>query len=539
MSADDATTLRQVVIVHRHGARFPTKRPVPGDVSWPRRAQFWESYKGHLTPVGCKQLQDIGSALAARYLQREGGLLQGVPTDGRVVAVYTSNTQRTLQSAWSLLLGLIPSAPVFFAFRSERVFSDAVRQAVGVPIYIEDAAEAADKLFHEWELDDGYWDWRKENIRRSRLLQRASINPEYIALLDKLHRCTGDSELRPGRGREVDLLSRLIAVKDVDTQVMIEEAHNRPVLPNRHGISISHSERRMLREVGDEIKRRWFGDAVGDRHASYGKQGAGYLAHKLWRHMQQRALGCSQLRFVQFSCHDTTMAALAAHFGVELPQMHFGAFFVLELHETTQGHMVKTFYNSLPAQGAASYASMRSLVLPLGKEEKLVRLAACPTGPIPLCDFEAHCRIPGLEESFEAFLDLLGRVDAEPTRARLQELLTEVERGWLSFDQWQQRHGEAFRRLDSNGDGGLDFREVQAALAEWGYGASDDSATEKIFRLVDREPYGESMTEEDVYLAMCALVGVRGSISSKKQQDDQGLANALSVIDYSAENCLI
>lgn len=58
LSSEDAATLRQVVLVHRHGARFPTKPTGKADIAWPIRTQFWESYKGHLTPVGCSQLQD-------------------------------------------------------------------------------------------------------------------------------------------------------------------------------------------------------------------------------------------------------------------------------------------------------------------------------------------------------------------------------------------------------------------------------------------------------------------------------------------------
>lgn len=514
----EADTLRQVVVLHRHGARFPTKVPGHGDLSWPRRPQFWESYKGHITPVGCKQLQDIGAALAKRYVEHASGLFADIRhMNGQVVAVYTSNTQRTLQSAWSLLMGFLPRAAVFFAYRSERMFSDSLRMAVGVPVYIEDAAKADDRLFHEWELHDGYRLWRAENIRRSRFLEEAAHSPEYVSLLDKLHTCTGDKQLKPSsEGHEVDPLSRLIAAKDVDTQVMIEEAHNRPILPNRLGITFSQDECRMLRQVGDEVKRRWFGDAGGEFAASYGRQGAGYLAHKLWRQMQQRALGCSQLRFVQFSCHDTTLAALAAHFGIELPELGFGAFFVFELHEEAGMHVVRTYYNGNPVAGAPSYADLRPLLLPLGQEAHLVKLEACPSGSIPLSDFQAHCAIPNIEETFEAFLDLLSRVDVMPTRVELQEVLANSQHGWLSLEQWRQRYGDSFRSFDEDDDGCLDFSEVQAFLAEWGYGLCEMGTAEKIFRLVDREPNKDTLNEEDTYLIVCALVGVRGSISKRR-----------------------
>lgn len=32
----------------------------PGNLGWPVRAQFWDSYKGHLTPLGAKLLTDTG-----------------------------------------------------------------------------------------------------------------------------------------------------------------------------------------------------------------------------------------------------------------------------------------------------------------------------------------------------------------------------------------------------------------------------------------------------------------------------------------------
>lgn len=88
-----------------------------------------ESYKGHLTPVGSSQLQAMGRMLRGRYHT----LFEGRQIDGDTLAVYTSNLQRTLQSAWAFLLGFVPCAAVFFAFRSERVFSERLRRQCGAP----------------------------------------------------------------------------------------------------------------------------------------------------------------------------------------------------------------------------------------------------------------------------------------------------------------------------------------------------------------------------------------------------------------------
>eukprot|EP00434_Breviolum_minutum_P035164 symbB.v1.2.031126.t1/scaffold3576.1/size53854/4 len=366
---EDKKTLKQVVIVHRHGTRFPTKPSGPGNLGWPVRAQFWDSYKGHLTPLGAKLLTDTGIVLRKRYISNGSCLFDGVQkVDGRSVAVYTSNVQRTLQSAWSLLLGLVPGASIFFAFRSERVFAQALKQAVGVPIYVEDASSGDDRLFHEWKLNkEAYKTWKKENLKKSDFLNYAKDAPEYNELLDTLFERLQEPKL----GNNSDEWRRLLAAKDVDTQVLIEQSHNRPILPNELGEELSDKEQEMLRKIGDEVKRCWFGDAEGDFSRSYGKQAAGYLGHKIWRHLDERAKDLCHQRFVQFSCHDTTMCALAAHFGIELEKIGFGAFFALELHEKDGSDFIKFYYNPTPDLGAPSYEGLKSLVLPLGKEEKI------------------------------------------------------------------------------------------------------------------------------------------------------------------------
>lgn len=186
-------------------------------------------------------------------------LFHGVDkVDGTTLAVYTSNLQRTLQSAWSFLLGFVPLAAVFFAFRSERVFSDTARRAAGIPVYIEDAVRSDDRLFHEWRLDDDYEKWRCKNVRRSKFLLQAASQDKYQKLLNKLFDCSKDERLSPSRS----MMDRLIAAKDLDTQVAIEEAHNRPVLVNEQGIVLDPSEREMLQEIGNEVKRRWYAAVI-------------------------------------------------------------------------------------------------------------------------------------------------------------------------------------------------------------------------------------------------------------------------------------
>eukprot|EP00434_Breviolum_minutum_P035163 symbB.v1.2.031125.t1/scaffold3576.1/size53854/3 len=149
---------------------------------------------------------------------------------------------------------------------------------------------------------------------------------------------------------------------------------------------------------------------------------------------------------------------------------------------------------------------MLTVVSPVAKKD-------CEVGTVPLEAVEAHCRIDGLEESFEAFVKLLGRADLGPTRNDLENLLQDGRHGWHTFDEWKELYDDAFHSFDQNGDGLLCKAEMQDAFFNW-YGVRG-KITDLIFQLVDREPESEALSKEDVYLAMFALVGVRGSISSK------------------------
>lgn len=131
-----------------------------------------------------------------------------------------------------------------------------------------------------------------------------------------------------------------------------------------------------------------------------------------------------------------------------------------------------------------------------------------------LSEFGAHCQIPDLEDTFSSFMDLLGRADSSPSRECLTTLLAEGTHGWLSMEEWSERYGESFQAFAAATGGALDMDGLQAALREWGYELKN-KMLEMLFYLVDREPYREKLTAHDVYMGMCALVGVRGSISSK------------------------
>ncbi|CAE7526928.1 unnamed protein product, partial [Symbiodinium pilosum] len=225
------------------------------------------------------------------------------------------------------------------------------------------------------------------------------------------------------------------------------------------------------------------------------------------------------------SCHDTTLAALATHLGLELPTIGFGAFLLFELHSTKEeGHYVKVYFNDSPALGPPSYAALRPIKLPLD-ETKLVPVDSCEQGSISLQALYLHGDIPLIEDTFQTFLELCNTASSQPTRRAFKKLFQGGHYKWITLPQWRERYSqdwgveawllavyaEAFGYFDKDNDGALSREEVLGALAEWGYSVSKETV-DTLFLLVDADPDTAKLDEEGLYLTMAALVGIRGGL---------------------------
>lgn len=298
-------TLRQVIVVCRHGARLPTKGTFKNDLSWPVSSWFWEKYQGQLTPIGCQQGMSLGAELRQHYIgssefpSAPGGLLDDVEPEkiGLHVVAYCSNFQRTLFMAWSILHGLLPEVPRFFCARSERVLTDQEQvvkkyysrtsrgPTMGVPIVVQDAGP--DQLLRQWESvgKAEFTEWQKENQSKAPAIQELLKDPSKgEALANKLWRITGMPSLDPENGKS--LCKRLMAIKTVQTQVEIAKVHGNPIMPNEEGLELSPQDLETIEVVAKEQKRLWFHSVDSKKQsASKGTEGAGYLAHLIWWHM--------------------------------------------------------------------------------------------------------------------------------------------------------------------------------------------------------------------------------------------------------------
>lgn len=283
----------------------------------------------------------------------------------------------------------------------------------------------------------------------------------------------------------------------------------------------------MLYQVGNEVKRCWFQDsATGEVEKSFGRRGAGYLAHKIWRHLSERSIGRSQMRLVEFSCHDTTLAALANLLGVELPEIDFAAHFIFELHDAAPAihssgtgngmygqvnePRVRILYNPCPSR----HGSFAELVprVPRFLDSMVCSWDDLPVGVVPLSTLQDHCQIPEIEECFQSLVALVSRRSLEPTRQQLVGLLEQSRDTWLSLPQWRKRYRQSFQAFDKDNDGRVGIAEVQALLNEWGHN-SDPRVPKMLWELFDCGP-DDTISDEEFYLMMRALVGVRGNISA-------------------------
>lgn len=383
LRSDERLTLKRTVVIVRHGARLPAKHSPPGSLTWPDNEPFWKDFKGHLTPTGAEQLTALGASLRKRYA---GALLpeDGASVDGSVVAVVTPQEQRTVQSAWAFMLGLVPGAPLFFGSWGDAAFLERARRQVGVPVFIEPKKDC--QMFKQFKVPGSEWEaWFQMNRRRSAVYAQLMTDPALVDLLDKLHKMTGHKAIDP----KLEMIKRLSGVKFLQSLVTINEAHGFPSMANAHGLELLAAERAMLFKIAWEEKRLWFIDGSKDALSSesYGRLGAGNIGRQIAELLQGD--GDIAPRLTLMCGYDQTIFALATHLGFEIPACGFGACIFFEAHEVpgSGNTRVRMFVSGAPFHGTKAGESR---VVPLGSASVL-RWEELPLGDVSLEEFRKHC----------------------------------------------------------------------------------------------------------------------------------------------------
>lgn len=394
---DPASTLSQVIVITRHGSRFPLK---PMGALWPRDKAFWATYGGRLTPAGNAQLYELGKQFREFYIDGYALLDVHKPSAPSQITSYTSNSERTLGSAHSFLLGLVPELPIGFRIDGSGGGEEEHPPGAAVALTIADMRAEYQPLLHGFKLNPRYARLRARAFAASPEWERLAARPAVKALLEKLHRMSGFGKLAPGKRSDAE---RLQHMQSLAQQVAIERALQMPILSNAHGLALGADEERVLREIADHCCRLRYEGTSDAEQRELARLAAGLLPAELVRRFRARMDGSDPARLCHYSAHDNTLMALLAHLGLRgAPVPQFGAYAVFELHAAGPAEgspFVRVAYNAEPSSvpvrqhaylalpsGASivPFERAHAPVCTLGEEEEQAKLAgAAASGALP------------------------------------------------------------------------------------------------------------------------------------------------------------
>uniref|UniRef100_A0A7S2FET7 Uncharacterized protein n=1 Tax=Haptolina brevifila TaxID=156173 RepID=A0A7S2FET7_9EUKA len=173
-----------------------------------------------------------------------------------MITSHSSNSDRTINSAQSFLLGLVPELPIAFEVDSEETGEQVVRphpskatmaDVQAVTIHIANLSCEYDPLLHGFKGNVLYDNLRAAAFDGAQEFERLAREPDVVALVDKLWQMSGFKKLSP----EKPLVDRLKHMQSVQQQIMIERAHRMPLLANTEGLCLNLAEEQLVKQIAD------------------------------------------------------------------------------------------------------------------------------------------------------------------------------------------------------------------------------------------------------------------------------------------------
>jgi len=357
------TTLRQVFIIARHGARFPLT-PFPNNTAWPGAETFWKTYGGKLTPKGILQHIKLGKMFRDAYFEPLGIHEDDYKLPDKI-HVYTSNTDRTFLSASSFLQGLCPLLPQAYAVENEP--GAEIKHYQGIKIHIADTTRRSTPVVHGYHDNPSFNKLKSKCLSESPFFHKVSKDPEYLAFLDKMWTMTLHKNIHPDQ----DIVSRFKKFGPLASQMEIERVLKMPLYANVQGLSLSPADEIKAQLLSDVSKRTKFTGNSNEEHKALARAATGLLPATVCKYFElriEKPVEYYKKSIVFFSAHDYSIMAFLSQMGFtdwDIPK--FAAALILELHKIDGQYKVAIKYNPDPSTHK-SVKDLRTYKLPLDKD---------------------------------------------------------------------------------------------------------------------------------------------------------------------------
>ena len=369
--------VHQVFVIHRHGARYSLAKPVHNAV-WPKNSDYWKKHIGKLTPIGVHQLTQLGEYFRIMYpwVTRER------------VRVQSTCKSRAIESAWSLLLGLLPEEGVHICEKNERCEKlnncDHAPDAVCIEFF---AKHDYDKVFGKFE-NNGLGNGKKNAPNNNSLNNSSniSVDKERTEILKRLG----------WNGRNTDKLKQIYSQLKIDEQLGLTKHSG---LCKKY--NLTETDLQVIERTGlDVIVRRHVpcSDSTEDPCFS-GSQGAGllkYISDEIKRMDQSLSvnekendkkenkrktnkklnLQNAQKEFHILSCHDSNIMAVMAQLGLKINSPGFAGYILVDRRDD-----IVNFYFCEKPFGKDAQQCIKSRVWPCrGNRDKYLVYDEMPEG---------------------------------------------------------------------------------------------------------------------------------------------------------------
>lgn len=355
----DRDTLRAVSLLFRHSVISPKYNPPKVEVDWPM------GYK-QLTAVGMRYMYEAGQALRRKYVT-ELALIAGrykMPE----VYVRSSNTDRALQAAQMLMLGLYPlgTGPNPSIFDKSLKAAPAPELAF-TPVPIHAVGLKNDIVMRPWTARANCTKYRKyvKSLRRTPSYKKQAR--KFKKFLKRMSALTGVNEGKKTR-------KILYEINEIYEPLSANVQHNLP-LPK----GITSRDMELMSRLADwNYHHQFLGREIGRL------TGGPFVGEVIANFSNFIESGGKARKFYLYSGHQRTMLGVEAALGIETARTEgplfkgrvppLGSHYAFELHEPSNNRfMVRLKFVSK-------------------KEEKIIPIPGCPGA---MCPFERFKTVAG------------------------------------------------------------------------------------------------------------------------------------------------